>query len=82
MQSVACVFQTKTILFFQTLKMGNATNTKNKINKSTVLQAHLKRINKNEFNNYNQDELINILGGIDNILTLLLSCKDIKIENK
>ena len=51
------------------------------MDKSILLQIHQKQIEQKINNDHKTEELIEIFGGIDNVLTLLLSSNDINISN-
>ena len=51
------------------------------MDKSILLQIHQKQIKENVKNEDKTEEIVQILGGIDNVLTLLLSSNDINISN-
>ena len=51
------------------------------ITQSEVLSLHEEKLKNNFNNNDNIHNLLNVFGGIDNLLTLLLKSNDIKLNN-
>eukprot|EP01084_Bolivina_argentea_P233716 393572_1 len=51
------------------------------INKQTLLTAHIKQLTNDENNDDHAIQIVNILGGIDNILNEYLSNESINITN-